>query len=189
MTKKLPLLGGLFALVDDEDFESLTAFSWFVTRGISKWPYAVRSIRGRPFSLHRQLMGAPQNREVDHINGDTLDNRRKNLRICSHKENLRNKSKQAGTTLSRFKGVSLSRGRWRAQIEQNGVNLRLGTFSSEFAAARQYDRAARVFFGSFAKTNEEMGLFEGAEDRAAPIWRAKPESEPLKNRPATFGGI
>ncbi len=103
---------------------------------------------------------------VDHINGDTSDNRRCNLRICDHHGNMRNQSKVSGA--SQFKGVyaSSTKGKWRAGVrvteEGRAINVYLGTFAVEEDAARAYDARVKELFGEFAKTNADLGLYEQA---------------------------
>lgn len=171
MTKEIPLTKGLSALVDDDDFESLNQRKWCAVKG-GHTHYAFAG--SGKISMHRHLLAPAKGQFVDHINGNGLDNRRKNLRLCSHAENLRNQRKRKGTT-SVFKGVTLSGNVWRAEIEQDGERLALGAFSSEIAAAKAYDRAARIFFGKFARTNESLGLFTGTHDRV--LERAQPMSK------------
>jgi hypothetical protein len=105
--------------------------------------------------MHREIMGAAEGQVVDHINHDGLDNRRCNLRVCSHAENVRNQRGQRGRS-SGYKGVSRDRrlGKWRAQIWHNGKHTYLGLFESEAAAARAYNAKARDLFGAFAYLNE-----------------------------------
>jgi hypothetical protein len=156
MTVQIPLHGGQFALIDDDDFELVSQFKWIAATkgGLS---YARCRLDGKPFGMHRLILGKPKG-PIDHKNGNGLDNRRSNLRLCTHAENMRNRRKMAKCA-SKFKGVTLhSSGNFRATIYQGGEPLCLGTFTSEEHAARQYDRAARIFFGKFAKTNEMLGL-------------------------------
>lgn len=98
-------------------------------------------------------MGAAKNEEVDHINGDTLDNRRCNLRLCRRIQNARNVKKKSGS--SQYKGVTWLRWceRWMARITVNYRQIILGYFTDETKAAKAYDEAARKHFGEFAKTN------------------------------------
>ena len=104
--------------------------------------------------------------DVDHINGCKTDNRRCNLRLCNHAENMRNQSTVKGS--SRFKGVyeSQTPGKWKANITYTRPgfprSIHLGTFSTEEDAARAYDAKVRVLFGEFAKTNEDLGLFKAS---------------------------
>jgi hypothetical protein len=167
MTKQVPLSRGLFALVDDEDFEHVSAFKWRAVKGVETF-YAHTKIDGRSIGMHRLLTGPLATEVVDHENGNGLDNRRSNLRPCLHKHNTRNRRKMKGATTSKFKGVCLTKGKWRSSIIHEGERVDLGRYNSEILAARQYDRAARLLFGRFARTNEGLGLFVGAIDRVAP---------------------
>lgn len=164
MSKKIPLTQGAFALVDDEDYESLIRHKWCLSRG-----YAVRGVwhsescRNETISMARQIMSAAPGVEVDHKNLDKLDNRKQNLRLCTRAENLRNRGKQhvvAGRKVSsRYKGVSFfkSRGNWRARIKMNGRYVYLGYFANEVEAGRAYDRAAKKLHGEFANLNFPEG--------------------------------
>jgi hypothetical protein len=154
---EVPLTRGKTARIDARDAERVLARRWVAQKGGNTW-YAMSSDGyGKVVPLHRFITAPPPDKEVDHRDGDGLNNVRANLRVCSHAENLRNSRAQEGTT-SRFKGVSRQRDKWRAEIEQDGERLYLGQFETEEAAARQYDRAARIFFGGYARTNQEMGL-------------------------------
>lgn len=104
--------------------------------------------------LHRAIMSAPLGVSVDHINGDTLDNRKSNLRLATSSENGANVPKREGTS-SRFKGVCWDKNghRWKAHIGYQGKRVHLGYFVDEEEAARAYDRVARTLFGEFARTN------------------------------------
>jgi len=104
--------------------------------------------------LARLLLRCPAGFEADHINGDTLDNRRENLRTVTKAQN--NMNRKCAFGVSRFKGVShLPGGKkpWRAMIGTGGRNLHIGYFDSERGAAEAYDREARLLFGEFAATN------------------------------------
>ncbi len=156
--KEIPLSKGKVALVDDEDYERVTAIKWAASQTGKKW-YGRGHIpgsgkNGKCFSLHRFVSGASSGEEVDHINGDGLDNRRSNLRICTSQQNKRNMAKQSGKS-SKFKGVSYNKShrRFEAYITVSYKRVRLGMHACEEAAARAYDAAALAAFGEFAKTN------------------------------------
>lgn len=105
-------------------------------------------------SMHRFIMDAPKGQQVDHINGNKLDNRKSNLRICSHSENLRNQRKPKDNK-SGFKGVSWHKGakRWCAEIRSNGKRHHLGYFDTAEDAAKAYDIAATLIHGDYARLN------------------------------------
>jgi hypothetical protein len=153
--KTIPLTQGKVALVDDEDYEWLSRWKWYAILNGHTW-YAARKDcsgdRPRAVSMHRQIMGEPEGK-VDHIDGDGLNNQRGNLRLATDPQNLWNSRKRRGS--SKFKGVYWTKRnkRWRAAITHLGVKKHLGYFDSEEAAARAYDRAAKEFFGPFARLN------------------------------------
>jgi len=162
MAKEIPLTQGKVAIVDDEDFERLSQYKWcYATVG-----YAVRfeQVNGkrRGVFMHRQIMQPPKDLEVDHINGDKLDNRRSNLRIVTRQQNRFNERPRKGTS-SKYKGVSWYKQtrRWEAYIKINGKKKRIGYFNDEIEAALAYDRAARELFGEYAKTNFKEDDFRG----------------------------
>jgi hypothetical protein len=103
--------------------------------------------------LHRLLMGAEKHEKIDHINGDGLDNRRKNLRITNYSGNNKNAKIRKDNT-SGYKGVHLSKGKYIARIQVNGKRLQLGTFNSAKEAALAYNKKAKKVHGRFAKLNE-----------------------------------
>ena len=157
MPKTIPLTKGYMTTVDDDDYEELSSFSWCMT----STGYAKRYVGGgrkhQTFAyMHRQIMGVQGNIQVDHINGNRLDNRRENLRLCAPKDNSRNrKGWDASRKTSRFKGVYWSK-------DQNGCVsaitvdrnfIQLGCFDDELVAARIYDDACVKHFGKFAKVN------------------------------------
>ena len=104
--------------------------------------------------MHRLLMGFPVEIHVDHINGDKLDNRRVNLRLCTRSENAKN-SKKPIVNSSGYKGVfKVSPNRWQAKIKSNGIQINLGSFSNKIDAAKAYNVGAIKYHGEFARINE-----------------------------------
>ena len=123
--------------------------------------YARLTYDGLNKYLHRLIMERVLGRKlsrsekVDHINGDGLDNRRSNLRVVTHAENLTNRGSCANTS-SKFKGVSWFKrdNKWRSQIQVDGKGVHLGYFESEVDAAKAYNKAAKIYFNSACKLNE-----------------------------------
>jgi len=118
-------------------------------------PYICTSIQGKTIYLHRILMGCPKYKTVDHINGNTLDNREENLRICTHQENHFNRAANSNGS-SKYKGVCWNKAsrKWQAQIKKDKVNHTIGQYAKEEDAAKAYNEKARAFFGKYAYLNE-----------------------------------
>ncbi len=158
--KSILLTQGKIALVDDEDFNRLNVYKWYAYKKPNKnrliW-YAARSTAAIPHTLkmHREILGLHDPKiQVDHRNGDGLNNQKFNLRQALHGQNQQNMRKHVGCT-SRFKGVywHRQRGKWSAKIMVNRISRYLGLYTSEEDAARAYDKAAKCFFGEFALVN------------------------------------
>lgn len=154
-------VGDTFAWVDAADAERVTALIWTAQRK-KHLTYAIATIDGRRVKMHQFLLGKEVGLEIDHKDGDGLNNRRDNLRHATHKQNLQSQRLRAGVKTSRFKGVSRksSVGKWIAQIKVRGSTVQLGEFRTEEEAAIAYDAAALRYFAEFAKTNASMGLFD-----------------------------
>lgn len=157
-TAEISLGHGRVAIIDVEDLALVTKHKWHSQPSLSGSFYAVASTGSkRLLPMHRLICPAPSGMEVDHVDGNTLNNRRANLRLATRAQNSRNRRAQDGGT-SKYKGVSAKGERWAACIGHGGESVHLGTFDTEEAAARQYDRAARWLHGRFARTNEMIGL-------------------------------
>lgn len=137
------------AKIDREDIERLAGLQ-LVKNGAGY----IEIIEGaKRTKLHRFLIDAPDGRYVDHKNGDRLDNRKSNLRLCSPAENRRNS--RSARALSGYKGVSrVDRpSKWRATLLKGGKRIYLGSYKTRIEAARAYDKGAREHFGEFACLN------------------------------------
>lgn len=166
-TRTIALTQGKETIVDEADYAWLSQWKWMYgdSQGDGRQGYARRGrySEGRQTHvyMHRLIVDAPPGSEVDHINGNTLDNRRSNLRIVTAKENSNNRAKyrrnRGNPPTSQYKGVTRRPGRikrpWEAQIGCNGERIKLGMFATEIEAAEAYDEAARRLFGEFARTN------------------------------------
>ena len=155
--KLIPLSGrlgqGRFAKVDDEWFDYLNQWTW----RLNDAGYVIRSgersgIKRRFYRMHRVIAGAVATQEVDHANGDTLDNQQVNLRLCTHQQNLCNQRRQHKGV---FRGVQPFRSSslWVAMIRSKGRVYCLGYFREARHAAMAYDIAARDLHGEFATLN------------------------------------
>lgn len=151
-TLALPLAPDLtdFALVDEADFWVVADSTWYRTPA----GYVLRNPRDEDGEterfLHREIMRPGPGLVVDHINGDPLDNRRANLRVCTQAQNRANSMKpRRDDTTSRYKGVRVVESGWTVVINRHYV----GTYHTEAEAARAYDDAARRLYGEFARLN------------------------------------
>lgn len=162
--KEIPLHGGKKALVDDEDYDYLSGFKWYVV-GCAKYTYyAWRNIttpegKRTTIRMHREILKVQNSHIfVDHFDGDGLNNQKHNLRQCSPKENQGNRRITSGQ--SKFKGVKPVGTRWAAKISIGGNTTHLGIYDTEDMAAAAYNRKAKEVFGEFAYLNNvEEDLF------------------------------
>lgn len=157
--KEIQLTQGKVALVDDEDFEYLNQWKWCINNK-GKNLYAVRSdysIKGKSscILMQRQIMNVNKGYVVDHVNQCTLDNRKINLRICTHTQNLHNRGKNINNT-SGHKGVTWCKRykKWRSKIWLNSKCHHVGYFTNIMDAAKAYNEAAIKFHGEFANLNK-----------------------------------
>ena len=152
--KLILLTRGKVALVDDEDYAALSAHKWQCSTKGS----AVRNVRAGGkrtlLYMHRVLLNASDDYFVDHINGNTLDNRRSNLRLATQAQNQCNRGPQKNNT-SGFKGVTFNKrcGAFAAKITVAGKRKFLGYFDTPQAAHTAYCIAAAAHHGAFARTS------------------------------------
>ena len=153
-----------YALVDDEDFDWLNQWFWTASKPPKNSAmYAAK--RTKPYKMHHLLVEKKPGEVVDHIDGNGLNNQKRNLRVCSLLENSRNRKKMPGSPFgkptSKHKGVGLIAGSFRARISISGKTIYIGTFKSESSAALAYNEAARKYFGEYAFLNkiEDPDLF------------------------------
>lgn len=162
--KEIVLSQNQVTIVDDEDFDFLNKYKWFATwNPYTKSFYAGRNIKvgnkKTTVGMSRVLMNAQKGKEVDHINHDTLDNRKKNLRIVEKKQNSYNRRQQSRNKQG-FKGVySMNPNIWKskpfcAQIQVNKKKIHLGYYKTAVEAALVYNENAKKYHGEFALLNK-----------------------------------
>jgi hypothetical protein len=152
----VPLTRGFVAQIDASDLHKVAGFNWFAVVQ-SYTVYAVRRVsgvkgRGSKISMHRQIIGATNDVQVDHVDLNGLNNRRENLRIATPQQNCFNRRKTRANT-SGFKGVCWNRKsrKWQAGIRINGRSVHLGLFETIDAAYNAYCKAANQHYGEYAR--------------------------------------
>jgi len=163
--KEYKLPSGETVLVDDEDYEKVSRYHWYIRR--RKYvSYARRIVirKGVKYTefMHRLIMDCPDGMYIDHINHNGLDNRKENLRICTNMENSHNQVKHKPTTLGMIKGVSISpcikSKPYKAHISCNGKAKDIGYYATIEEAALAYDKKALELFGQYAQLNSPLIL-------------------------------
>lgn len=171
--KHIELTKNKIAVIDDEDYKLISLNQWYedknyavrvITIQKSNKIKGIKSKRERIY-MHTVILENKLGRklkkeeEVDHINGNGLDNRRCNLRPCTHSQNQANgvkyKTYNHQKTTSKYKGVSWRKdcSKWHARIRYQKKLIHLGHFNDEIRAAEVYDEAAKKYFGEFARIN------------------------------------
>ena len=162
---KIELTQGKSAIVDAEDFDRVSEFKWHYLKVATGYAHRKQHIGYKDgkrirknIYMHRFIIGVEDSKvHVDHINHDTLDNRKSNLRLCTNAENSRNQKIRKGGS-SKYKGVyKYSDNRvkpFKAKIQFNYKTINLGYFATEREAAIAYNKAALHYFGEFALLND-----------------------------------
>jgi len=173
VSKKILLTKDKFAIVDDEDHKWLSQWDWYyskASRGTSDG-YACRGIyengKSMTISMHRLIMNAPDDLQVDHIDGNGLNNRRSNLRLATPSQQAANRNRWKSPRP--FRGVRWvpRKKKWRAEITIDGKVRHIGYFHDPIVAALAYDKRAVKQFGEFARPNfsdEEKAILEKRRD-------------------------
>jgi len=155
--KRIELTHGKSVIVDGADYHWAMQYKWIAFSAPGGHWYAVRyewkDGSTRMIFMHRELMGAVSGQQIDHINRNGLDNRRRNLRFCTTAQNQWNAKKRCDNK-SGYIGVHRNlEGRWVAQIRVNGEKKYLGCFRDAKEAALAYNEAAHRYHGEFASVN------------------------------------
>ena len=154
--KKIKLTQGKYAIIDDKDYEELSKHKWYAAFDLRvKKYYARRRVSGTStkLNMHRFILNTPKGMFTDHINRNTLDNRRKNLRTCTSNQNAYNSEKPSCNT-SGYKGVTFKYKKWQVIIKASGKQIYLGRFTNKEDAARAYNNGAKKHHGEFACLNK-----------------------------------
>jgi hypothetical protein len=159
LTTQINLTRGLNTIIDDIDYERISKNKFNAHKDRGRFYVTRTSLadgKKRLIYLHREIWEIhnepiPVGKEIDHINGDGLDNRLDNLRLCEHGQNLCNRCQQSNNNSSKFKGVS-----WNKKSQKWEVHVSheyLGLFTKEHEAALAYDKRAKELFGEYARLN------------------------------------
>lgn len=147
--KAIPLTQGKYALVDDEDFEELNKYKWYATKNINTY-YARRctkKIDGVSYRIymHQQILGKKEGFEIDHDDGDGLNNQRYNINHVTHRQNMQNRHSGIADKQSKYPWLAWHKNRekWQARIKINGKLKFLGYYSDEYEAYLAYCKAEK----------------------------------------------
>lgn len=154
--KQIPLTQGQFAIVDDGDFDFISKSKWRLVNNGGANIYAGRrkviNGKGHSIYMHRQILkDLCAGFDVDHINGNGLDNRKENLRICTRQQNICNRKAPNSNSISGIRGVSFEKrtGKWVSRIKFNYKQIHIGTFLTIEEAEIAWKEKAKALFGDF----------------------------------------
>ena len=154
MSALVPLSHGKFAIVDEADLPLLAGFNWkYLKRADGRGGYAIscrkdEAGKKRMLSMHRLLLQPPNGLHVDHINGDGIDNRRANIRVCTQSQNAANRPHRG-----LYRGLQGRPGRRFAMIWHESISYTIGPYADDVSAARAYDAASEILHGEFGRKN------------------------------------
>ena len=168
MTTKIPFVflttrirvGDTWARIDRRDCKMLSQHTWYKNNKGYAYTFIPDSNgKKKGVLMHRLIMQPKAGLEIHHVNHDPLDNRRKNLKVCTHRENLQTlqkprRKKRTAENTSKYKGVYRHKsGKFKVTIRHDGIQEHLGYYDDEIVAAKVYDARAREVHGSFAIIN------------------------------------
>lgn len=148
----IDICNNLVALIDLDDVDKCKDYNWFLCNGYASTNIKINN-KQKSMLLHRFIMNTPGDKDTDHINHNILDNRKLNLRICNHSENIMNTISKTG--YSKFKGVCWhkNRNKWVSVIRKDNKLINIGSFDKEEDAALAYNEKAIELFDKFACLN------------------------------------
>lgn len=150
--KTIYLTNGGETLVDAWNYDELNQWHWQHTRT----HYVSGTVNKRKTLMHRLIMGALPGQQVDHVDGNRMNNQEHNLRLCTASQNHANTTKRGGKSTSQYKGIHWNGriSRWRVEIAYHGKRYRLNSYADEIDAACAYNEKAKELFGEFARLND-----------------------------------
>lgn len=157
--------GDKIVLIDAEDFEKISNFKWHVNYNKKNNYYIQANIyvngKRTTKSLHKIIMGDFKDKIIDHINGNTLDCRKENMRFVTNQENSFNQKVSKNKKSSKHKGIYHNKklNNWKVLIKYNYKNIYIGVFDTEQKAVNAYNEKAKELFGEYARLNDNASLF------------------------------
>lgn len=146
---------GVIFKIDKDDFEKVSKYTWC----LSKTGYLVANLKGKVTKLHRYILSAPSSLLVDHINGNPLDNKKSNLRLCDGNHNTKN-CKLGKNNLTGYSGISLlPNGKYRVRIMVDRKEISLGWHDTFESALKERLEAEQKYFAEFAPSNGALKQF------------------------------
>lgn len=150
----IPLTLGRHTVIDADDFALLGNYMWSSSVSASGKLYAARSTTGGTERLARKILKATQGMQVDHINGNSLDNRKANLRLCTHQENIYNTRNKLG--MSGYRGVRIRGGKYKAMIGSGAGRYESRLYDDPRIPAIIYDLWSHKLQGQYGIRNFQM---------------------------------